>query len=127
MAGIDKTYIDSKEYIVYRQWWIGNYDKMVRECEDTVYLYPFGAFYPNEPALITPEFLKNNAEDIEFSKSVNEVCIWNTSEGWDKWLIKHCDIASYRERLLEVYPANWPGFKGQKWVPKREKKQKFKR
>ena len=31
MAGIDKTYIDGKDYSIYRQWWIDNYDKMKTE------------------------------------------------------------------------------------------------
>jgi hypothetical protein len=29
--------------------------------------------------------------------------------------------------MLEVYPDNWDGFRKLKWVPKKEKKQKFKR
>ena len=31
MAGIDKTYIDGKDYKHYRTWWIDNYYKMKRE------------------------------------------------------------------------------------------------
>ena len=31
MASIDKLYIDGKEYPLYRQWWIDNYEKMKKE------------------------------------------------------------------------------------------------
>lgn len=31
MASIDKTYIDGKEYPLYRSWWIENYEKMQKE------------------------------------------------------------------------------------------------
>lgn len=118
MAGIDKTYIDGKEYPLYRQWWIDNYDKMQKELGTYIYLYPFGAFYPNEPDEITPEFLLNNDIDLREYKTRYDFPIWNTSEAVDKWLIKNCDIQSFRNRMLEVYPHKWAGFKNQKWIPK---------
>lgn len=44
---------------------------------------------------------------------------------WEnKWLIKNCNIQSFRNRILEVYPKNWSGFKGQKWIPKTKEKPK---
>lgn len=125
MAEIDKTYIDGKDYPLYRQWWIDNYDKMIRELGDYIQLYTFSYFYPNDPDIFTPEFLRKNAGDLEYYKSRYDFPIWNTSETTDKWLIKNCDIPSYRERMLEVYPRNWKGFKGQKWIPKPNSKPKY--
>ncbi|MFA5300182.1 MAG: hypothetical protein WC389_18500 [Lutibacter sp.] len=123
MAGIDKTYIDGKEYPLYRQWWIDNYDKMIKEFGDYIWLYTF-TFFDVWPEEVTPEFLKENTGDIEYFKNKYDFPIWNTSEKKDKWLVKNCDIQSFRERMLEVYPYNWKGFKGQKWIPKPNKKVK---
>lgn len=127
MASIDKTYIDGKEYHLYRQWWIDNYDKMIKELGSYIWLYTFSYFYPNEPEEFTPEFLKENTEDLSHYENFYDFAIWNTSEKEDKWLIKNCDLESFRERMLGVYPSNWSGFKGQKWVPKPRKKQKYRR
>ncbi len=125
MAGIDKTYIDGKEYPVYRQWWIDNYDKMVKELGEAIYLYPFGYAFKIGTE-VTPEFLKNNEGDLHYMKGRFDFPIWNTSESDDKWLVKNCNIQSYRDRMLDVYGNNWKGFKGQKWA-KPNKKQKYKR
>ena len=122
MAGIDKTYIDGKDYTIYRNWWIENYSKMVKELGRPICLYTFCIFDENE---ITPEFLKENTQDIEETKNSYDFPIWNTSETVDKWLIRNCEIKSFRDRMLDVYPSNWKGFKGQKWVPKPRKKQKY--
>jgi len=43
----------------------------------------------------------------------------------EKNKIKNCSFPSFRERMLEVYPSNWKGFKGQKWVPKKKEKPKY--
>jgi hypothetical protein len=126
MAGIDKTYIYGNEYAEYRKWWIENYDKMVREMGNAVWMYPFDQF-GFDVVRPTPEFLNNNHEDIRWANGRPDIAVWNTSESWDKWLIRNCPIKSYRDRMLEVYPDNWDGFRKLKWVPKKEKKQKFKR
>jgi hypothetical protein len=102
MASIDKTYINGDEYPLYRNWWIANYDKMKIELRAVVYLYPFNAFDTEQE--ITPEFLKDNTEDIEYYQGLNDVPIWNTSTKVDKWLINHCKIQSYQDRIKSVYP-----------------------
>lgn len=131
MAGIDKTYIDGKDYPLYRQWWIDNYDKMVEELGEPIWLYTFSFFdplsYKEESPEITPGYLKENTQDIQAFRYSYDFPIWNTSESTDKWLIKNCNIQSFRNRMLEVYPINWKGFKGQTWVPKKNKKLKYKR
>jgi len=122
MAGIDKTYIDGKEYPIYRNWWIENYEKMKKELGSPIYLYTFCIFDEDE---ITPDFLTENNVDIERVKHSYDFPIWNTSERIDKWLIKNCTISSFRQRMLDVYPSNWKGFKGECWVPKPRKKQRY--
>jgi len=122
MAGIDKTYIDGKEYPIYRQWWIDNYDKMIKELNDYIWLYPFSIFNVDN---ITPEYLKKHTEDIDKFRNSYNFPLWNTSETQDIWLIKNCPIQSFRDRMLDVYPPKWKGFKNQKWVPKPNKKQKY--
>ena len=124
MAGIDKTYIDGKDYKFYRQWWIDNYDKMIKELGDPIYLYPFGYCY-DEIDDITPEFLKNNTDDLKQLENSYDFTIWNTSEYIDLWLINNCNIQSFRDRMLEVYDLNWKGFKGQSWVQKPNNKHKY--
>lgn len=112
MASIDKTYIDSEEYPLYRQWWIDNYDKMMEEMGCAVYLMPF-VLFKNEPDDMTPEFLNTYHRDLleVADKDENdEIVIWNTSERWDLWLVKNCPIESYQERLREVYESDWEGF-----------------
>ena len=126
MAGIDKTYIDGREYKIYRQWWIDNYEKMIKETGSYIWLYTFSFFYPNEPEEFTPEFLQNNTADLAYYKDMYDFAIWNTSEKVDKWLVKNCNIQSFRDRMLDVYPSNWKGFKGLKWA-KPDKKQKYTR
>ena len=125
MAAIDKTYIDGKEYPLYRKWWIDNFDKMKKELGNYIYLYTFNYFYPNEPDEFTPEFLLNNTGDLEYFKNSYNFPIWNTSEKVDKWLIKNCNIQSFRERMIEVYDHKWEGFKGQKFIPKPKLKPKY--
>ena len=125
MACIDKTYIDGKDYPLYRKWWIDNYDKMIKELGQPIYLYTFNTFYPNEPDDVTPQFLLENTQDLKELKNSYDFPIWNTSEKVDKWLIKNCEIQSFRERMLAVYPRNWVGFKGQKWIPKPKTKLKY--
>ena len=127
MAGIDKTYITCKEYPLYRQWWIDNYEKMIKELGKSIWLYPFHIF-DIELENITPDFLLSNNKDIEEFKNIaHDFPIWNTSSKDDEWLVKNCDIKSFRNRMLEVYPFNWIGFKGQKWVSKPKIKQQYKR
>ena len=126
MAGIDKTYIDGKDYKHYRTWWIDNYYKMKRELGYAVWLYPF-SFFDNAPEEMTPEFLLNNTSDLEYYKNRYDFPIWNTSESCDKWLLNNCNIQSFRNRMLEVYNPKWEGFRGQKWVPKANFKLKCKK
>ena len=124
MAGIDKTYIDGKDYQLYRQWWIDNYDKMIKELGEAIWLYTFSIF-DEWDIDITPEYLENNTKDLIELKNAYDIPIWNTTEKVDKWLIKNCDIVSFRERMIDVYDHKWNGFKGQKWMPKPKKKQKY--
>lgn len=125
MSSIDKTYIDGKEYPLYRQWWIDNYDKMIRELGDTIWLYPFNWFDLNNDVEITPDYLKSHNEDMRVANRYTyDYPIWNTSERIDKWLVKNCPIQSFRDRMINVYPSNWNGFKGCKWVPKKNNKPK---
>ena len=121
MAGIDKTYIDSKDYSEYRQWWIDNYYKMLKELQSVIWLYTFSIFDASD---ITPEYLKTNKQDLEAYKNSYDFAIWNTSETTDIWLIKNCSIPSFRDRMLQVYSHNWKGFKGQDWIPKPNKQGK---
>ena len=123
MAGIDKTYIDGNEYPIYRQWWIDNYHKMVKDLKEPIYLYTFNIF-DEDFEEITPEFLKNHTQDLDNCDGRYDFAIWNTSETVDKWLIKNCDIPSFRERMLEVYSRRWSGFKGQSWISKPKMKEK---
>ena len=99
---------------------------MKKELGDVIWLYTFTIFndYGTD---ITPEYLQNNATDLEYYKNVYEFAIWNTSEKVDKWLIKNCGIQSFRDKMLDVYPNNWKGFKGQNWIPKPKKKQRYTR
>ncbi len=122
MASIDKTYIDGKEYKYYRQWWIDNYDKMNKELGYAIYFYTFGIFDENN---ITPEFLKENTADLDYWSKCYDFAILNTRESEDKWLVKNCNIQSYRNRMLSVYNINWKGFKGVDWIPRKNKKQKY--
>lgn len=122
MAGIDKTYIDGKDYPLYRQWWINNYQKMVEELGNPIWLYTFSIFDLDDDP--TPEFLLNITIDLDYYSRRYDFAIWNTSEKVDKWLIRNCDIQSFRNRILEVYDYKWSGFKGQSWVPKPKSKLK---
>lgn len=115
------------EYPSYRKWWIDNYHKMKTDLGDYIWLYTFSVFTKNEPEEITPEFLLNNNQDLEEYKNMIYFPIWNTSESTDKWLIKNCEIQSFRGRMLEVYNYKWVGFKGQKWIPKPKIKPKFRK
>lgn len=124
MAGIDKTYIDSKEYPLYREWWLENYDKMVKDIGHAIWLYPFHVFYKEDD--ITPKVLQGNEADIRWANSLNELIIWNTTESEDKWLLKNCKIKSFVERMIEVYPRNWKGFKGVN-LPRPKDRQRYKR
>lgn len=110
MAGIDKTYIDGRDYKLYRQWWIDNYDKMMKELPNgAIYLYPFSIFRVDE---VTPDYLAENSKDLDYWSTMYDFAIWNTTEGQDKWLIKNCNITSFIKRMVECYPPNWSGFKG---------------
>lgn len=125
MAAIDKTYIDGKEYPLYRQWWIDNYDKMVKELGEPIWLYTFSSFYEECDFDITPEFLKEHTKDLEDYKNAYDFAIWNTSDKQDMWLVKNCPFESFRNRMLAVHNHGWKGFKGQKWVPKKNNKPKY--
>ena len=118
MAGIDKTYIDGKEYPIYREWWISNYNKMKKELGNPIWLYTFSIF-DDWDIEITPEYLQSNEKDLEYYKNRYDFPIWNTSEKEDKWLIKNCNIQSFKDRMIEVYPYNWSGFKKQKGIGSR--------
>ena len=111
MAGIANTYIDSRDYKEYRQWWIDNYEKMSKELEDIIYLSPLMCAYEEEIEDITPEFLATHDDDIKLVKGRYDFPIWNTSCAEDLWLIKHCKIQSFVDRMKYVYPSNWKGFK----------------
>ena len=111
MAGIDKTYINGNEYIKYRNWYIENYDKMIKEMGDAIWFYPFGyieKWYDIED--ITPQFLSENMDDVKLASSMKDFPIWNTSEKWDKWLLINCPIKSFQDRMKEVYSSDWVGF-----------------
>lgn len=125
MASIGKTYIFGNEYPLYREWWIQNHEKMKKEMGEAIYLYPFGYFFKTGFE-ITPEYLLENQNDLVGTKNLVEISIWNTSERWDKWLVKNCEIRSFRDRMLYVYGHKWSGFKGCKWVLKKDVKQTFK-
>ena len=129
MAGIDKTYIHGKEYPIYRNWYIENYDKMIKELGEPIWFYTFSIFDPisseDDYPEITPEFWKNNTSDIEYWKDRNDFPIWDTSGRIDKWLVKNCNIQSFRDTMLKVYGHKWIGFKDQEWIPKPNKKQHF--
>lgn len=106
MAGIDKTYINGEDYPQYRQWWIDNYEKMNNELGYYIWLYTFSAFYPNEPEIMTPEYLINNELDLREYENETNFTIWNTSIEEDKWLIQNCKIQSYIDRMNIVYSDN---------------------
>lgn len=124
MAAIDKTYIDGKDYEQYREWWIEHYDKMIKEMGDAIWLYPFS--YYNQYT-VDPELLRSHTDDIEYYKNCYDFPIWSTSEATDKWLVKNCNIPSFRESIVDKYPYNWSGFKKQKWVRRPDKKLKYRR
>ena len=121
MAAIDKTYISGSEYPQYRRWWIANYQKMIKELGEPIWLYTFHVFGESN---ITPQYLKHHTADLEYYKNKFDFPVWNTSETADLWLIKNCNIPSFRKRMMEVYPHTWKGFKGLK-IPKGEKKQGY--
>lgn len=121
MAGIDKTYIDGREYKFYRNWWIENYEKMVKQFGYAIYLYPFCQFYPNEPEEMTPEFLTNNNLDLKDCEGRDTFAVWNTTEKQDMWLVENCNIHSFRERMLECYSPKWKEFKGKSWAQRNKK------
>lgn len=121
MSAIEKTYASGNDYILYRNWWIQNYDKMIKQFGEPIWLYPFGWFDIEDIEEITPEFLKNNTEDIEKTKRNTEIVIWSTSDKHDLWLVDNCEIQSFRDTLLMVYSDNWKGFKGKKWAKKNKK------
>ena len=105
---------------------------MKKELGSAIWLYPFAIFeYDRNGRIIeagieiTPEFLLNDMRDIEEFKNCYDFPIWNTSERVDKWLVKNCEIRSFRNRMIEVYPLNWSGFKGQKWALTLETKPKY--
>lgn len=129
MASIDKTYIDGEDYLNYRNWYIENYDKMVKELGEPIWFYTFSIFAPKnweeDYPEITPEFLKENTQDIKYWKNRYDFAIWNTSETKDKWLIKNCEIASFRETMLNTYSYKWKGFKDCNWIPKNKLKPKY--
>lgn len=120
MTATNKTYINSNEYELYRHWWVDNYNKMIKELNEPIYLYTFWLFGFNNK--VTPEVLKKNKSDVIYYENRYKFPIWDTSEKQDLWLVKNCDIASYRKRLLEIYPKTWKGFKGCTWVIKNNTK-----
>ena len=89
-------------------------------------VYTFGYFY-SEFDDITPADLNRDTSDIEHYKNMYDFPIWNTSESDDRWLVKNCNIQSFRDQMLEVYPHNWSGFKKQTWVPTKNNKPKYRR
>jgi len=109
MAGIDKTYIKGGEYPAYRQWWIDNYEKMIKELGTAIWLHPFSVF--DYKTGITPSFLEKHTEDLKEYVDKSLFSIWNTTEKQDKWLIKNCSILSFQKRMREVYNPDWEGFK----------------
>jgi len=107
VAGIDKTYVPGKEYKIYREWWIANYDKMMEELGRCIWLYPFALLELDAEVEPTPRILATNKKDLEWVEAEGEadVAIWSTSYEADLWLIKNCPIASYQERMVFVYDA----------------------
>ncbi len=122
---MSKTYISGRDYKIYRQWWIDNYDKMIRELGDDIWLYTFGIFPSGVD--VTPKYLSDNKEDIKYFNNAVQVTLWNTTPAQELWLAKNCNIQSFRDHLYEEYDHKWKGFKGQKWVAKCKTKQKYKR
>ena len=41
MTATNKTYINGNEYELYRHWWVENYNKMIKELNEPIYLYTF--------------------------------------------------------------------------------------
>lgn len=118
MDSIYKTYINGNEYELYRNWWIDNYEKMKKEIGEVIYLLPLHII----PFTVTSENIKNIKSDVIYYQERYNFPIWETTEKQDLWLIKNCNIDSYRKRLLEVYPKTWKGFKGCTWVTKNNTK-----
>lgn len=112
MAGIDKTYIDPADYPTYRKWWIDNHEKMVSDLGKAIYMLTFWSL---DVDVVTPGVLLTNDSDLKEHKGLSrDFPVWNTSESQDIWLVKNCQIISFQDRMREVYPGNWRGFKGVK-------------
>ena len=62
MAAIDKTYIDGKEYPIYRQWWIDNYDKMVKELNKKIFNNVLQQTSKNNNILSQQKYIGNISE-----------------------------------------------------------------
>ena len=116
-----KTYILPEDYLIMRKWWIDNYDKMVLELGEAIYLWPFYVFenklvkkyYPK----VTPELLLSRDDDIQYYKNLTrDFVLWYTTEEQDKWLIKNCHLEPWIENVAFEYRKDWIGFKGSKVI-----------
>ena len=104
MAALDKTYITASEYPAYRQWWIDNYTEMIIAVGEAIWLYPFVMFEDdNEFRQVNPDLLEVDKRDFDYFEDDGEYPIWNTTTQQDIWLLKHCKIQSYQDRMREVY------------------------
>ena len=85
MAGIDKTYCTWKQYLELKEW-----------CKNTTFTYDNGV--KGSPL----DFLYSYNEPYE-----GEAPVWNTPEGFDRWLYHNCPLSFIQERLKEQYPDNY--------------------
>ena len=113
MASIDKIYCTKEEYIQGRNFWIETYDEQIRLFGEAHWLYPFSAFDDILPkgAKITPEFLKEHLDDVDYYEGAEDFPMWNTSTIFDIWLSKNCSLDFVQGRLKSVYGRDWFGFK----------------
>lgn len=80
-AAIDKTYLKYEDYLTLKEW-----------CENTKLIYDNGV--EGSPL----DFLYLYNEPYE-----GEAPVWNTSEGFDRWLYHNCPFPFIQKRLKEQY------------------------
>lgn len=117
MAAIDKTYVNKKQYLQVREWWIKTRKKQKREIGHEIWLYPFSVLEIYDTAengykLLETLPLSSN-KDIEwFSDDDNDYrALWNTSTKVDVWLSLNCPFDFIQDTLKEQYGEDWFIFK----------------
>ncbi len=80
------SYMSYIEYKKVREWWIDNYDKMMKELKNYIWLFPFWVYDEDK---INSTFLKRYEKDIDAIKGIKKIPIWNVSEKEYNWLIKN--------------------------------------